>query len=250
MNNNQAKLILSVYRPHGQDATDRFFADALRQAERDPGMAAWFAEQQRFDEMVSAALSSVPVPADAKALIRPAMGVSVRRRWHLTVLAMAAGFAVLLSLTYFKVRRDPRELALPEDVSVAELAANLAEHHRSIGLMSKDFGHVRRWLAERGGPVPEELPRPLASLMVLGCETWQTNRGKVSLVCFVDDAKQMVHLYIFDDATGHTGLPGLHEPRMERAGGWNLALWQNGGRAYVLGVPADSGRTPESYLHS
>ena len=42
MNNDHAKIVLSVYRPHGQDADDPFFAEALQQAKNNPAMAAWF----------------------------------------------------------------------------------------------------------------------------------------------------------------------------------------------------------------
>ncbi len=252
MNNDHAKLILSVYRPHGQDAPDPFFAEALKHAKRDPSMSSWLREQQRFDDAVSSALASIPAPADVKAMIKTTMGASAGRRWRWWSMAAAAGLAVFLSATalVFKMKERPGGLALPEHASAAELAANLAEHHRSIGLMSQDYARVRNWIAERGGPLPDGLPPGLANLMVLGCETWQTTRGRVSLVCFVGERKQVVHLYIFENAAEHPGLPGISQPRIEREGNWSLALWENAGRAYVLGVPVDAGVPVESYLRA
>lgn len=248
MNNDQAKLILGLYRPHGQDAYDPFFAEALKHAERDPSVATWFREQQRFDAQFASALAAVTAPADAKSMIQATMGASTGRRGWWWPAALAASVAVLLSSTFVVVKNRSRGLPLPEHATVAELAASLAEHHRSIGLMSQDYALVRQWLAQRGGPLPDDLPAGLANLIVLGCETWKTTRGKVSLVCFVGEGKQMVHLYIFENAAEHPDLPGIRHPRFEREGNWSLALWENRGHAYVLGVPADAGVPIESYL--
>ena len=50
MDNNDAKLILQVYRSGGEDASDPFFAEALEQARLDPALRTWFAEQQAKDD--------------------------------------------------------------------------------------------------------------------------------------------------------------------------------------------------------
>lgn len=249
MNNDHAKIILGVYRPHGQDAKDPFFAEALRQARLDPSMAAWFGEEQRFDADFADTLRTIDAPAGVKNMIKATMGASTGRRRRWWPLAMAASMAVLLATTLL-LKSRPSGLSLPENATVAQLAANLAEHHATIGLMSGDFARVRRWISERGGPLPDDLPPGLAKLMVLGCETWNTTRGKVSLVCFVAENKQMVHLYIFEKAADHPGLPDSAHPRLEKEGNWSLALWQNNGRAYVLGSPVDSGRAVESFFHT
>lgn len=249
MNNDHAKIVLSVYRPHGQDADDPFFAEALRQAKLDPSMAAWLKDEQRFDADFADSLRAIRAPADAKNMIKATMGASTGRRRRWWPLALAAGLAVLLT-TSVLLRQRPAGLPLPENATVAQLATNLAEHHASIGLMSGDFARVRQWLSDKGGPLPEDLPPGLAQLMVLGCETWNTTRGKVSLVCFVGEEKKMVHLYIFEKAADHPGLPDLAHPRMEKEGNWSLALWQNRGRAYVLGSPTDSGLPVESFFRT
>ena len=67
--NDQAKLLLSAYRPGGADATDPAFAEALAQAGRDPQLRAWLEESQRFDEAIAGKLRSVEVPANLRATI-------------------------------------------------------------------------------------------------------------------------------------------------------------------------------------
>lgn len=250
MDNRHAKFVLSVYRPHGQDANDPFFAEALKHAERDPSMAAWFKEQQRFDAEFAAALTSLTGPADAKGMIKATMRASVGRRRRWRPLALAASLAVLLATSFFVLKNHASGLPLPANASLAQIATNLAEHHASIGLMSGDLARVRLWLAERRGPLPDDLPPGLAKMMVLGCETWKTTRGRVSLVCFVGDDRKVAHLYIFEKAADFPDLPGLIQPRFEREGNWSLALWQHQGRAYVLGAPAGMGVPIETFFRT
>ncbi|MBI4624517.1 MAG: hypothetical protein HY736_15035 [Verrucomicrobia bacterium] len=247
MDNNKAKLILSVYRANGVDAQDPMFREALRQAESDPALRAWLAEQQEFDIQVSSAFAGVVGPVEGKVMIQTTMGATRphQRRW-LWPLALAASIAVLLAV--WTGLQNPGGLALPENASLAELATNLSDHHASIGLMSSDYMKLRAWIAEKGGPLPDRLPPGLEKMAVLGCQTWKTSRGKVSLVCFVGDDMKIVHLYVFDQppaGLNGQGLPDLAQPRFERSGKWSLALWQDQGRGYVLGMPMESGKAPD-----
>lgn len=247
MTNDEAKIVLGVYRPHGQDADNPFFADALRQARTDPSLAAWLKDAQSFDEDFAARLRTVRGPADAKNMIKATMGASTGRRRRWWPLAIAASVVFLLT-TSVLLRNRPSGLHLPENATIAQLATNLAEHHASIGLMSADPARVRQWISERDGPLPDDLPPGLAKMAMLGCETWKTTRGKISLVCFVGEGKQLVHLYVFEKAADFPGLPDYAHPRVEREGSWSLALWQNDGHAYVLGSPNDSGISVESLI--
>jgi hypothetical protein len=249
MNNDHAKIVLSVYRPHGQDANDPFFAEALQQAKLDPSLAAWLSDEQRFDADFATHLRSITAPADAKTMIKATMGASTGRRRRGWPLALAASLAVVLT-TSILLKNRPSGLPLPENATVAQLVTNLAEHHATIGLMSGDFARVRQWISDKGGPLPEDLPPGLAKLMILGCETWNTTRGKVSLVCFVGEGKRMVHLYIFEKAADFPGLPDFAHPRLQQEGNWSLALWQNNGRAYVLGSPLSSSLPVTSFFQT
>ncbi len=254
MDNNKAKLILSVYRTNGLDAKDPMFGEALKQAESDPELRSWLAGQRAFDSAVSAAFAGVSGPAEGKAMIETTMGATPkRRRVWIWPLALAASIAI-----FFAMRgglQTHAGLVLPESASLAELATNLSDHHASIGLMSADYSKLRTWIAEKGGPLPDRLPPGLEKMAVLGCETWKTTRGKVSLVCFVGDDMKMVHLYVFDQAPAAlngAGLPEMAQPRFERSGKWSLAVWKDGGHAYVLGVPMEPGKSPniESFFRA
>jgi hypothetical protein len=51
-----AKLMLSAYRPNGADAQDPVFKEALELAQRDPELARWFRGERDFDQMISSKL--------------------------------------------------------------------------------------------------------------------------------------------------------------------------------------------------
>ena len=60
MTEQEARLILQSYRPGGEDKDDPQFAEALREAERNPELARWLAEEQAFDCAMAAQLASAP----------------------------------------------------------------------------------------------------------------------------------------------------------------------------------------------
>ena len=62
MNNNEAKFILSAYRPGGRDAGDPGMATALAQAKSDPVLGAWFARERAHDAAVAWKLRAVVPP--------------------------------------------------------------------------------------------------------------------------------------------------------------------------------------------
>ena len=242
MDNEHAKLILAAYRPNGRDAQDPSFSEALRQAEIDPELQRLLSEQTAFDQRMIKGLESVTPPGSAKSRALAAMRVTrqrrVRRNWTWP-LALAASIALVATITTTVLRR-PDQISLPQTASIEGLAGYLAEHHASIGLMNDDYSALVTWIQSRGGPVPENLPAALANLPVLGCQTWNTDHGKVSLVCFVGPDRTMLHLYVFDDASALPSPPPMRgAPRIERLGTWAMASWQEGGRGYVLGMPAE-----------
>lgn len=244
MDNQKAKLRLSIYRHTGADAQDPFFSEALQQAEKDPALRAWLADQQAFDAQFTAALSGVSAPREGRALIEATMmrKPSPWSQWW-RPLALAASLAVLITLSTSWWRDGT--LTLSSDASVAALARDLSEHHVSIGLMSSDYSKLRAWLTEKQSPMPGTLPPGLAQYGLIGCQAWETTRGKVSLLCFMDGNKGVYHLYVFENPGDGQSAPGVSEPQIQREGDWSFALWQDRGRIHALGARGDA-RVEES----
>ena len=64
-----AKLMLSAYRPNGADAQDPVFKEALELAQRDPELARWFRGERDFDQMISSKLRLIEPPVVLEAAI-------------------------------------------------------------------------------------------------------------------------------------------------------------------------------------
>jgi hypothetical protein len=62
MNIEEAKMILSAYRPDGQDAGDPQFQEALELTKQNPDLPRWFAEAQAWDTRVTATLKQIASP--------------------------------------------------------------------------------------------------------------------------------------------------------------------------------------------
>jgi hypothetical protein len=66
MTNEEAKIILGAYRPGGEVPADPVFGAAMRQAERDPQLAAWFAHSQGLDAAMRVKLRELAPPPGLK----------------------------------------------------------------------------------------------------------------------------------------------------------------------------------------
>ena len=64
-----AKLLLSAYRPNGADAQDPVFKEALELAQCDPELARWFRGERDFDQMISSKLRLIEPPVVLEAAI-------------------------------------------------------------------------------------------------------------------------------------------------------------------------------------
>ena len=64
MNRQEAKFLLSAYRPDGADALDPKLAEALELVRCEPDLAAWFADQRKIDEAMAAAWHALTPPKE------------------------------------------------------------------------------------------------------------------------------------------------------------------------------------------
>ncbi len=62
MSGGEARRRLSACRWAKEDRADPFFAEALDQAEREPALAEWWAEERALNEMLARKLSELAVP--------------------------------------------------------------------------------------------------------------------------------------------------------------------------------------------
>lgn len=244
MSNEEAKFVLSAYRPGGRDASDPAMAQALAQAKNDPALGAWWARQQAHDAAVAAKLRSVVPPAglreailagarmSGKGVALPGAesgGMSAKRAWwsQPVWLAAAAVFAVLVSLAAWRmapVRGDTFE----------EFAVNFVDAGFMLQKHGADVTALKTWLDEQRGPLPEALPARFAELRALGCRTLSYRGQDVSLMCFERDGKEF-HVFVARLNAGDRASEGI-APRMLAGvkNGYVAAAWADNKNRYVV----------------
>ncbi len=234
MDNEEAKLILSTWRP-GQDAGegDALLEEALALMENDSSLADWFAQQCAMDAAMSGALSTVEPPAHLREAILASARITsfpARRRLPLAWLAAAACVVLALGVAFLLPNRSG-------SLSLAKLKAEIpgltSAHAHSFADGGGDLEKIRSWLAAHGGVADFTIPAGLVNRGAVGCEVASINGTKVSILCFHLDEGRTAHLYIVDRAQmAEAPPPGT--PQINQQGAYAVASWSQNGNAYFL----------------
>lgn len=237
----EAKLILSAYRPGGQDAGDPTFAPALAAAQQDAALGRWLAEQQEFDSMVAGRLRAVAVPADLRARILAGGAVSRPRPWWARPRwwALAAVVMVFAALAGLWVQKETRladwqrhGLTVLEDLEASRTAFDFTHGDAAV---------LTAWLRDHAVPQPGALPPALTGRKTYGCKTIAWDGHKMSLICFDLGGDVTVHLFTTDRA-GLAHVPPDGPARIVHSGRWAVALWNAGAQTHMLA--SENGEEP------
>lgn len=234
--NDQARLILSAYRPGGQDAGDPAFAEALEQARRDPAVAQWLSEQQQFDLALTEKLREVPVPASLRSTILAGARASRPPQWwaQSKVWALAAAVAVLAGIAAFWSQSGTRTPALAVWQEHALTVLDDVEASRTEFDQTHDEpAQLLAWLREHAAPTPAALPASLRNRRTFGCKTWLWKGRRLSLVCFDLGSGAEAHLVTID-RTQLYGAPPEGPPIFATKDKWSVAAWSEGRVACML----------------
>lgn len=230
MNSDEAKAILQVYRSGGQDAASPLFAAALEQANKDPELARWLAEQRSFDGAFVAAVKSIPAPRGLKAslLAEPRItSPSWSHGWPVR-LAAAAVILALIGLSVFWLKRASVDFN-DYRAEIVEASWDNSPHleHRTATLKE-----AQQWFAHQQAHGDLALPTALGEFQAYGCRVLEWHGQKVSSVCFLDGMKHL-HLFVVDSQAVRNR-PSASLPDFENCAGWKTISWSQGGKLYVL----------------
>jgi hypothetical protein len=236
MNSQDAKRLLGMLRPGEADRTDPHFAEALRQAESDPELRQWLAEQKQFDSAFARALKDVPVPVDLRSAIlaqRPQPKVIAPAFWLLRNWRMpaAAAAAVMIAASVAWAQWS-------KPVGFSEFRRELVKeawgNEAHLDYKSTDLIRIRQWLASHGIEADVRLPAALEAMQVQvqGCQVVEAGGQRVPMLCLASGSKHL-HLFVVEGAQ-LAGLPKAGSPDFERCGSWKTAAWQQGDRTYLL----------------
>jgi anti-sigma factor RsiW len=259
MDREEARLILQSCRPGDQDAGDPQFAEALALAKSDPELAAWFAEQQKFDAQVRDAIQSLPVPLDLKATILAGENPPLQKIvelpeaawWRKLFLfmspvswAMAATILIFLGLAIFFNQSKGGARFADYSARMVFAAVNDKNH---VDVDNSDMKQVVAWLGEHHGENNFVLPVALnGEKGLMGCRVLDWHGQKISMLCY--GLKNSGHVDLFvADAKIFSDAPPVDQPQFASSGGMPTASWSHDGQVYLL-VGHNSGTDLEKVL--
>ena len=247
MDEQQARLILKAYRPGGQDESDPHFSEALREAERNPQLAQWFADEQAFDKAIADRLEKIPAPLGLKTRILANARVrteSTRSRWLVGLATVAALLFLCAQIISFWRNPTPATGALRD---YAREMVSFVRIPPRLDMETNDLAKIENWVAQKKS-FSVVAPSALASLEPAGCRALSFRGHDVTLICFHRDRNRLAHLFVVDRAALPTLKPG-QRPVFSTEGEWTTASWAQGGHVYTVAVQGDRAAV-QSYLPS
>jgi hypothetical protein len=233
MDKSEIRAILSAYRAGEPETQDPRFAQARAEAEADPELAQWWAEQQELDRVISAKLLSVEVPRELKTQLTAWEKRSMQRsNWNRGIMLAAASIVALAVL--FGSWRGPFQPA----VSLADYRDEMVSFVKldpPLELESSQLTRLTAFLEENGAPSGLNIPQGLQRMDAAGCRTLRFRGHDVALICFKrDDNGELVHLFVVD-RKAVAKLRGTKADRQfAEQGEWMTATWVDGEHAYLF----------------
>ena len=235
MDNQQAKEILSVYRPGLDEAGDPFFADALAQARRDPELGRWFEEQCAVDAAVRGKFRQISAPAGLpqqilaeRKIVRPAIW------WERPALLAAAAAAIVLAVLAGYLLRQPNTQTFQV---YRKNMAKLVSGKYQMMLETNDLNVIRQFLDKNHGAANYILTKEMEKLPAEGCALIKWHGWWVSLVCLDRGHDDDLFLFIVDRAV-LPDPPPSQSAQFARVNNMTTASWTVGDKTYVLASKA------------
>lgn len=236
MNNQEAKFILSAYRSNGADAGDPLFAEALKQAQQDPTLGAWFGREQAHDRATAQKLASIQAPAGLREAILTGARVSggSRSMWRQPIwIGLAAAAAVLIAVT---ASFWPKK-ASAEDRVLATFALKDTAHENHDG-HGAEVKNLQAMLGNPAMKLRSGLAIDFEALRGTGCRTVMMNGHEVFEVCFNRNGSWF-HLYAIRDPAAAAGRSAnVSIAQQEKLA---CATWSDGRMGYRYAVVGDAG---------
>ncbi len=232
MNKQQAREILSVYRPGTEDEHDPIFAEALALARTDRELKPWFAESTAFDGNVRAALAQVDAPIDLRDLILAGHQIIRPTPWwnyRLSGGQLAAAAAVILMAALAGLWFNHRPPGFAEfRREIADSSWGPSPH---VEMPAASLGEVKRLLAAQQVSTNFNIPPALAASEIGGCSVLRWRGHEVPVICFHSD-KLHLHLVVVDRKL-FPDAPAVM-PQTDHWASWRTASWTQDEHAYVL----------------
>jgi hypothetical protein len=228
MTREEAEELLSALRPHGTDATDPIFREALELASSDSDLGAWLARQQEFDRMLIEELSSIRPPEGLRETILQSLREPARplQFWRNAWPALAAA-AVLVA---FFLSQQVTTLRNPSSRFQSFYSDALAmvevRPMPKLDLETASLAITQAFIEQHDAPRLGQLPPKLQSMATAGCRVFVWRQHLASLTCFCLPSGNLLHLVVIDEkALGDSKMPsGLNSED-----GWHMMFQKENG---------------------
>jgi hypothetical protein len=194
MTTDEAKFILSAFRPSGSDSGSDAFGDALRIAGEDPVLGAWFAQSRAHDAAIAGKLRQISPPEGLREAILAGVRVSGSSTssglgWG-WIASLAAAAAVAIGVFSMRAPAHPES----GTTELAGFAINdmVTEKHGGRG---EPAGALIAELQTKGAKMPGADQIDFEKLRDTGCRTLNYAGHDVIEVCFARDGA-LFHLYV------------------------------------------------------
>lgn len=194
MTTEEAKFILTAFRPNGSDTGNDAFGDALKIAGADPMLAAWFAQSRAHDGAIAGKLAQIAPPSGLReailAGVRVSGGPAGRGLGWGWIAGLAAAAAVAIGIFSMRAPANPES----GTTELAGFAINdmATEKHGSRG---EPAAALIAELQAKGARMPGADQIDFERLRDTGCRTLNLAGHDVIEVCFARDGS-VFHLYV------------------------------------------------------
>jgi len=240
VNRNQAKEILSAFRPGTEDERDPVFVEALQVAQHDSELAAWLMERQAFDSSVKRQLAASPLPSGLLEQIRGGVTLRQMEARHRRQRLMALAACLVLPLTLAALWVYHRSFAEKTQFAACrnEMVHFLQQFPR-LDLETANLAQARQWLADTRHLQQVQFPAGLQRFPTIGCRTLEWHGHGLALVCFMVDG-EVVHFIVIPRSSIPDG-PPTSEPQFARLGRETTVAWSRGDLTYMVLSKASEG---------
>jgi hypothetical protein len=247
MNRQQAKQILSLYRPGTADLNDPAFAEALLVCESDPESKLWFKAHCESYNALRARFKEIPVPEGFKEQIlaerkirtatfqprRPVIYAAVAAAAALTVLTF-----VIVSL-WWQPRVDTGQPSF-RDWTVSTALLN----NYGMALETNELSQIRKFLAQKKFDADFVVPEQLQNqARPTGCALLMFHGQRVSMICFHSGKPlgpgETSDLFLFVADSSDILETQARTPRLAKVSRATTASWSQDGKTYLLVAAGD-----------
>jgi hypothetical protein len=245
MNRQQAKQIISFYRPGTADLHDPAFAEALPFCENDPELKVWFKAHCESYNALRARFKEIPVPEGFKEQIiaeRKIRTTAFQSRWPVICAAVGAVVAVaVLMFVIVSLWQPDRDIGQP---AFRDWTVSTALLNYRMDFETNDLSQIRGFLAQKQFDPDFVVPGQLQNhAQPTGCAMLRWHGQRVSMICFRSGKPlgpgETSDLFLFvadshDILETQTGTPQL--AKVSRA---TTASWSRDGKTYLLVAAGD-----------